>query len=92
MASGKVPGVVIPEGVERRLRGVPADQVGEEGHRIAAEVIAQVKEVPGVAGVHLLTAGYEKRVPELLELAGVSQGRGPVPVNASMSEESTNAF
>jgi methylenetetrahydrofolate reductase (NADPH) len=56
--------------------------VGEEGARLAAEAIAQVKEIPGVAGVHLLTAGYEKKVPELLDLAGVSQGRGPLPVSA----------
>lgn len=77
MASGKVPGVSVPESVERRLRGVPADEVGAEGARLAAEVIAQVKEMPGVAGVHLLTAGYEKKVPELLELAGVAGGRGP---------------
>jgi methylenetetrahydrofolate reductase (NADPH) len=82
MASGKVPGVVVPPDVQRRLRSVPADQVGEEGARLAAEAITQVKEIPGVAGVHLLTAGYEKKVPELLELAGVSQGRGPLPVSA----------
>jgi methylenetetrahydrofolate reductase (NADPH) len=82
MASGKVPGVVVPEDVQRRLRSVPADQVGEEGARLAAEAIAQLKEIPGVAGVHLLTAGYEKKVPELLALAGVSQGRGPLPVSA----------
>jgi methylenetetrahydrofolate reductase (NADPH) len=82
MASGRVPGVVVPPDVQRRLRSVPADQVGEEGARLAAEAIAQVKEIPGVAGVHLLTAGYEKKVPELLDLAGVSQGRGPLPVSA----------
>jgi methylenetetrahydrofolate reductase (NADPH) len=77
LASGKVPGVVVPEAVQRRLRGVPAEQLGAEGLRLAAEVIAHVKEIPGVAGVHLLTAGYEKGVPELLELAGVARGRGP---------------
>jgi methylenetetrahydrofolate reductase (NADPH) len=90
MASGKVPGVVIPDAVQRRLRAVPADQAGEEGHRLAAEVIARVKEVPGVAGVHLLTAGYEKRVPELLDLAGVSHGRGPRPA-ITHARKSTNA-
>jgi hypothetical protein len=35
-------------------------------------VIAAVKQIPAVAGVHLLTAGYEKKVPELLELPGVA--------------------
>jgi len=85
MTSGKVPGVRVPDYVERRLRGVAPDGVGAEGARLAAEVIARVKEIPGVAGVHLLTAGYEKKVPELLELAGVAEGRGPVPAPAGIA-------
>ena len=85
MASGKVPGVRVPDFIERRLRGLPSDEIGAEGARLAAEVIARVKEIPGVAGVHLLTAGYEKKVPELLELAGVAEGRGPVPAPAGIA-------
>jgi len=77
LASGRVPGVVVPPDVQRRLRGAGEGNVEREGHRLAAEVIARVCQIPGVAGVHLLTAGYEKRVPELLELAGVAHGRGP---------------
>ena len=78
LASGKVPGVQVPEPVIRRLRGVAPEDVGAEGAKIAAEVIAAVRQIPGVAGVHLLTAGYEKQTPELLRLSGVSGGRGGV--------------
>jgi methylenetetrahydrofolate reductase (NADPH) len=77
IASGRVPGVTMPEDVQRRLRAAGGGNVEREGHRLAAEVIAQVKQIPGVAGVHLLTAGYEKRVPELLELAGVANSSRP---------------
>lgn len=73
LSSGKVPGVQIPEAVQRRLRGVAPEDVGAEGAKIAAEVIAAVRQVPGVAGVHLLTAGYEKQTPELLRLAGLDR-------------------
>jgi methylenetetrahydrofolate reductase (NADPH) len=73
LSSGKVPGVQIPEPVVRRLRGVAPEDVGAEGAKIAAEVIATVRQLPGVAGVHLLTAGYEKQTPELLRLAGVDR-------------------
>ena len=73
LESGRVPGVQIPEPVVRRLRGVAADDVGAEGAKIAAEVIATVRQIPGVAGVHLLTAGYEKQTPELLRLAGIDR-------------------
>jgi methylenetetrahydrofolate reductase (NADPH) len=78
LASGKVPGVQIPEPVIRRLRGSP--DVGAEGAKIAAEIITAVRQIPGVAGVHLLTAGYEKQTPELLRMAGVDR-----PVLASTS-------
>ena len=75
LSSGKVPGVQIPEPIQRRLRGVAPEDVGAEGAKIAAEIIATVRQVPGVAGVHLLTAGYEKQTPELLRLAGVDRCR-----------------
>ena len=88
MSSGKVPGVSVPDFVQRRLRGVHPDSVAEEGAKLAAEVIAQVKAMPGVAGVHLLTAGYEKKVPDLLEMAGVAGGRGPGSVTSSAATSS----
>ena len=73
LSSGKVPGVQIPEPIQRRLRGVAPEDVGAEGAKIAAEIIATVRQIPGLAGVHLLTAGYEKQTPELLRLAGVDR-------------------
>jgi methylenetetrahydrofolate reductase (NADPH) len=73
LSSGKVPGVQIPEPVVRRLRGVAPDDVGAEGALLAAEVIAAVRDLPGVSGVHLLTAGYEKQTPELLRMAGIDR-------------------
>ena len=66
-----VPGVYIPEETSRRLRGVPSGQVAEEGARLAAELIQQVREIPGVAGVHLLVAGNEAAVPGILTDAGL---------------------
>ena len=75
LSSGKVPGVQIPEPIQRRLRGVAPEDVGAEGAKIAAEIIATVRQIPGLAGVHLLTAGYEKQTPELLRLAGVDRCR-----------------
>ena len=74
LSSGRVPGVVLPEPVKKRLGGVPAGQVGAEGARLAAELIAELRELPGVAGVHLLTAGYERQTPALLRMAGVTRG------------------
>ena len=69
-----IPGVVIPEAFERRLRGVPADRVEAEGMAACAETVAALREVPGVAGVHVMAVGFERGVPEILAAAGL----GPV--------------
>jgi methylenetetrahydrofolate reductase (NADPH) len=73
----KVPGVVVPDGTYRRMQAVPADRTAAEGVKLAAEIIQQVSEIPGVAGVHLLVAGNEQAVPEILENAGIQTTGGP---------------
>lgn len=67
-----IPGVVVPEALHRRLRGVAADRVEDEGLAACAETVADLREVPGVAGVHVMAVGNEQRVPELLAAAGLS--------------------
>lgn len=61
----KVPGVVIPESFVERLRGVPESQQEAEGMEIWGELIEQLREVEGVAGVHLFSFGREDAVAEL---------------------------
>jgi methylenetetrahydrofolate reductase (NADPH) len=67
----KVPGVHVPDEVGRRLRGVPSDRVADEGIALCAETIKQLREIPGVRGVHVMAFGYERGIPELLERAGL---------------------
>jgi len=71
-----VPGVEVPDDVFRRLRAVPPDQHAAEGIRLAAEIIQRLAEIPGVAGVHLLVAGNEQAVPDILDGAGIKVTRG----------------
>src|SRR6266542_6938246 len=66
-----LPGLWIPEAVERRLRGVPEDRAEAEGIALCSEIIEELKEIPGVAGVHLIAADLEERVPEILRRAGL---------------------
>jgi methylenetetrahydrofolate reductase (NADH) len=73
----KAPGVEVPDDIFRRLRAVPAGQAAAEGMRLAAEIVQQVGEIPGVAGVHLLAAGNERAVPDILDRAGVRVSREP---------------
>jgi methylenetetrahydrofolate reductase (NADPH) len=71
-----VPGVEVPDGVFQRLQAVPEDKQAAEGVKLAAEIIQQVSEIPGVAGVHLLVAGNEQAVPDILDRAGLQITRG----------------
>jgi len=66
-----VPGIVVPDEVVRRLRGVPSDRVAAEGVTMCVETVQALREIPGVGGVHVMAFGYERGVPEILERAGV---------------------
>jgi methylenetetrahydrofolate reductase (NADPH) len=66
-----VPGIVVPESIERRLGSVPTDKQREEGERICVEIIQQVREIPGVKGVHVMAYRQEERVCDIIERAGL---------------------
>jgi methylenetetrahydrofolate reductase (NADPH) len=68
-----VPGVHVPDEVGRRLRAVPADRVADEGVALCVETIRALREIPGVAGVHVMAFGHERGIPEILERAGVRE-------------------
>jgi methylenetetrahydrofolate reductase (NADPH) len=66
-----VPGLYIPEPVERRLRGVPADRVADEAIALCVETVQKLATMPDVSGVHLMAFGREHLVPEILARAGI---------------------
>ena len=71
-----VPGVEVPDYIFQRLRNVPSAEQTAEGIKLAAEIVQQVAEIPGVAGVHLLVAGNEQAVPAILDRADLNLTRG----------------
>lgn len=70
-----VPGVHIPDAVIARLEGA-RDQKAE-GRAICIETIQAVREIPGVAGVHVMAYRQEEAVAEIIEASGVLRGRRP---------------
>jgi methylenetetrahydrofolate reductase (NADPH) len=66
-----VPGVVIPDEIIERLKGVPPGKQREEGKRICIEMIQQVREVKGVSGVHVMAYRQEELVAEIIQEAGL---------------------
>ncbi|MGD2026330.1 MAG: methylenetetrahydrofolate reductase [Anaerolineales bacterium] len=67
----QVPGVVIPDEIVDRLRKVPKSKKREEGKQICIEIIQQVREIKGVAGVHVMAYRQEELVAEIIEEAGL---------------------
>ena len=68
-----VPGIHIPDAVIDRLEraGNPA----QEGKTLAIELIRRIREVPGVAGVHVMAYRREHQVSEIILESGVLAGR-----------------
>jgi len=69
----RLPGVHIPGDVDRRLSAVPSGRVAEEGLALCAEIIEQVRQIPGVSGVHVMAPGYEDAIPVILDRAGLAR-------------------
>lgn len=65
-----VPGIHIPDAVIARLAG--AENQGDEGRKICVELIQEMRETPGVAGVHVMAYRREHLVADILREAGVS--------------------
>ncbi len=73
----RIPGVRIPEQVADRLAAASADQIRAEGDKLCSEIIAQLADVPGVSGVHVMAIGAESSIPAILKQAGLPP-RAPV--------------
>src|SRR5581483_1532555 len=60
----QVPGVRLPDATLDRLE--TADDPETEGVHVAAEVVRGVREIPGVAGIHLMTFGWVEGVERVM--------------------------
>ena len=68
-----VPGMDVPDHVIARLKGAKdaKKDVQEEGIHICVDIINMVKEIEGVAGVHIMAIEWESAVPEIAKRAGL---------------------
>jgi methylenetetrahydrofolate reductase (NADPH) len=76
----KVPGVHIPDAVVERLEGAADARL--EGRKICVEMIQAIREIPGIAGVHIMAPRQDHFIPELVRESGVLSGRVPPYVGA----------
>ncbi len=64
-----VPGMDVTDEVINRMKG--AKDKKQEGINICVDIINQVKEIKGVAGVHVMAIEWEEAVAEICESAGL---------------------
>lgn len=67
----KVAGMEVPAELVDRMEKTPKAAQPEEGIRICCEVIEQVREIPGVAGVHIMAVHWTEAVPEIVTRSGL---------------------
>jgi 5,10-methylenetetrahydrofolate reductase len=71
-----VPGVHIPDAVVERIeRAGPPKEQKAEGKRLCVELIQEIREIPGVHGVHVMAYRQEEFVSDIIQASGVLQGR-----------------
>lgn len=64
-----VAGISIPDSIIQRMKGAPKGQGAEEGIKLLLEQIEEVREIPGIAGVHIMAIEWEERIAEIVERA-----------------------
>jgi methylenetetrahydrofolate reductase (NADPH) len=67
-----VPGMDVPDSLIERLKGVPKENQAQEGIKICVEMIRQIREIPGVRGIHIMAIEWEQKVAEIAKAAGLS--------------------
>ncbi|HHK60450.1 MAG TPA: methylenetetrahydrofolate reductase, partial [Desulfobacterales bacterium] len=90
-----VPGLDVTDEVIKRLQG--AKDKRAEGIQIAVDLIQQVREIEGVAGVHVMAIEWEEAVPEIVERAGLlprpfAEETPAAPVEEEAAEEAREAI
>ena len=79
--NSSVAGVNVPDSLMKRMEQArlsagddkkqASKNQAEEGINITVELIEQVREIPGIRGVHIQAIEWEQRIPEILKKAGL---------------------
>jgi len=66
-----VPGMNVPDEIIARLKGAGKGSAAKEGIKICVETIQQLREMDGVAGVHIMAIEWEEKVADIVKRAGL---------------------
>jgi len=66
-----VPGMDVPDAIIKRLRDAGKGNAATEGVKMCVEQIQELKEMEGIAGVHIMAIEWEEKVPDMVKAAGL---------------------
>lgn len=69
--AAKVAGITIPEQMITRMEGVAKEHAAAEGIKICLETIQELREIPGLSGIHIMAIEWEEKVAEIVKAAGL---------------------
>lgn len=67
----KVPGMDVPDQVVERMASAPKEEAKKVGIDLCIDIINQVRQIEGVAGIHLMAIEWEEAVAEICDKAGL---------------------
>ena len=67
----KVPGMDVPDEVVDRMSSAPKGEAKQMGIDLCVDIIKQVRQIEGVAGIHLMAIEWEEAVAEIVQRAGL---------------------
>jgi len=69
----KLFGAIVPDAIVEHMEA--ASDPAADGRRICLDIVAELSEIPHVAGVHIMAPGNEATVPEIIAAARESVSR-----------------
>jgi methylenetetrahydrofolate reductase (NADPH) len=66
----KVAGIILPDSLVRRME--QSKDPKTEGIQICVEQIRELRNIEGVAGIHLMAIEWESKVGEIVQKAGLA--------------------
>jgi len=69
--SEQVPGIDVPEELLARMDGTRKEKQAEEGVQIGLEIVKELRDMAGVAGVHLISIKAPEVISKVVEESGL---------------------
>ncbi len=77
-----VAGMEVSSEFVERMEKTPKEKWKDEGINVCVDIIHQMQEIPGVAGVHIMSIEWEEAVPIIMERAGLLPRPKPAELQA----------